>query len=195
MPAKLAKRICLYGLMPQTLWVVEESWKPDSVREGELELTVEEVSPQDSPHARPRLGAAVGPGVLRTWPDHKFIKNLENRYDARLEGVIVYDRAKKKIVRWDMAALGDYTGRWFAGNNGWKEATPRRRCRWASPSSWTRPRTNSRRNAAGRARSCTPTCSGTGSSSTGTPTSGWRTGRNGNRSNASKLANCMAQQY
>jgi hypothetical protein len=22
-----------------------------------------------------------------------------------------------------MAALGDYSGRWFAGNNGWKEAT------------------------------------------------------------------------
>jgi hypothetical protein len=36
----------------------------------------------------------------------------------------VYDRAKGKIVRWDMAVLGDYSGRWFAGNSGWKEATP-----------------------------------------------------------------------
>jgi hypothetical protein len=62
-------------------------------------------------------------GVLHEWPNRKFIKNLENRYDARLEGTIEYDRAKEKIVRWDMAALGDYCGRWFAGNKGWKEAT------------------------------------------------------------------------
>ena len=122
-PAKLAKRIWLYGLMPQTLWVVEESWKPDSVRAGELDVTVEEVSPQT---VRLRVHGSVlltAPGVLHTWPDRKFIKNLENRYDARLEGVIVYDRAKEKITRWDMAVLGDYAGRWFAGNSGWKEAT------------------------------------------------------------------------
>jgi hypothetical protein len=122
-PSKLAKRIWLYGLMPQTLWVVEESWKPDSVRAGELDVTVEEVTPQT---VRLRVHGSVlltAPGVLTTWPDHKFIKNLENRYDARCEGVIVYDRTKAKIVRWDMAVLGDYSGRWFAGNNGWKEAT------------------------------------------------------------------------
>ena len=121
---KLAKRIWLYGLVPQTLWVVEESWKPDSVRAGELRLTVEEVSAQA---VRMRIHGSVlltGPGVLHTWPDRKFIKNVENRYDARLEGVIVYDRAKKLITRWDMAVLGDYSGRWFAGNKGWKEATP-----------------------------------------------------------------------
>lgn len=121
--AKLAKRIWLYGLMPQTLWVVEESWKPDSVRSGDLEVTVEEVSPQQ---VRLRVHGAVlltAPGVLHTWPDRKFIKNLENRYDARLEGTIEYDRASGKIIRWDMAVLGDYSGRWFAGNNGWKEAT------------------------------------------------------------------------
>jgi hypothetical protein len=122
-PAKLFKRIALYGLMPQTLWVVEESWKPDSVKSGELEVTIEEVSAQS---VRMRVHGSVllsAPGVLHTWPDRKFIKNLENRYDARLEGLIVYDRAKGKITRWDMAVLGDYTGRWFAGNNGWKEAT------------------------------------------------------------------------
>jgi hypothetical protein len=123
-PAKLAKRIWLYGLVPQTLWVVEESWKPDSVRAGELQVTVEEVSPQV---VRMRLHGSVllsGPGVLHTWPDHKFIKNVENRYDARLEGMLVVDRAQQKIVRWELAALGDYSGRWFAGNKGWKEATP-----------------------------------------------------------------------
>jgi len=64
-----------------------------------------------------------GPGILHTWPDHKFIKNLENRYDARVEGVLEFDRAKEKITRWDMAVLGNFSGRWFAGNDGWKEAT------------------------------------------------------------------------
>lgn len=120
---KLMKRITLYGLVPQTLWVVEENWKPDSVREGELTVTVEDVTKES---VRLRLSGSVlltGMGVLHEWPNRKFIKNLENRYDARLEGVIVYDRGKKKIVRFDLAALGDYSGRWFAGNKGWVEAT------------------------------------------------------------------------
>jgi hypothetical protein len=123
-PTKLAKRIWLYGLMPQTLWVVEETWKPDSVKEGQLAVTVGEVTADT---VRMRIHGSVllsAPGVLNTWPERKFIKNLENRYDARLEGTIVYDRSKKQIVRWDMAVLGDYTGRWFAGEKGWKEATP-----------------------------------------------------------------------
>jgi hypothetical protein len=123
-PPQLARRIWLYGLVPQTLWVVEETWRPDSVRAGELRLTVEEVAAET---LRLRVHGSVvlsAPTVLHTWPDRKFIKNLENRYDARLEGVLVYDRARKKVTRWDMAALGDFTGRWFAGNSGWKEATP-----------------------------------------------------------------------
>src|SRR5262249_12518735 len=64
-----------------------------------------------------------GPGVLHTWPDRKFVKHVENRYDARLEGVLVYDRVRERITRWDLAALGDSTGRWFPGTNGWQEAT------------------------------------------------------------------------
>lgn len=121
--AKLAKRIWLYGLVPQTLWVVEETWRPDSVRSGELEVIVEDVSVES---LRLRLRGSVllaAPSVLHEWPTRKFIKNLENRYDANLEGVLVYDRKARKITRFDVAALGDYVGRWFAGNNGWKEAT------------------------------------------------------------------------
>jgi hypothetical protein len=118
-----SERIWLYGLVPQTFLGRGRIWKPDSVREGKLEVTVEEVS---EPVVRLRLHGSVlliGPGVLHEWPERKFIKNVENRYDARLEGVLVYDRVRKKIVRWDMATLGDYSGRWFAGNKGWKEAT------------------------------------------------------------------------
>src|SRR5262249_40997088 len=98
-PAKLARRIWLYGLLPPTLWVVEESWKPNSVLAGELLVTVEEVTPQ---LVRMRVHGSVllsGPGILHEWPNRKFIKKLENRYDARLEGALVYDRARKGITR------------------------------------------------------------------------------------------------
>ena len=122
-PSLLAKRVFLYALVPQTLWVVEENWQPDSVKRGSLTLTVEEVTARE---VRLRVHGSVvlsAPGVLHTWPNRKFIKRLENRYDARLEGVLVYDRARERITRWDMAALGDYTGRWFGTKNGWREAT------------------------------------------------------------------------
>ena len=121
---KLAKRIWLYGLVPQTLWVVEESWKPNSVQAGELNATVEEVTPQ---LIRLRLHGAVllsVPGVLYTRPEGKLNKKIENRYDARLEGIVEFDRARNKITRFDLTTLGDFTGRWFAGNKGWIEATP-----------------------------------------------------------------------
>lgn len=122
-PPKLAKRICLYGLWPQTLWVVEQTWQPNSVRSCELKLTVLEVSDQV---VRMRLDGSVlltGNGPLKLYPTGKVLKTVENRYDARLEGVLVIDRADKKIIQWDMVALGDYAGCWFAGNEGWKEAT------------------------------------------------------------------------
>lgn len=122
-PAKLTKRLFLYGLVPQTLWVVEEMWRPNALQSGDLTATVVDVTPQ---RLRVRLhGTALlsSPGVLHAWPERKFIKNVENRYDARLEGIIEYDRAAKKLTRWDMAALGDFSGRWFTGSKGWQEAT------------------------------------------------------------------------
>jgi len=93
------------------------------VREGELKLTVEEVSAQA---IRLRLDGSVllaANGPLKLYPTGKVLKTVENRYDARLQGMLVYDRSAKKIVQWDMVALGDYAGCWFAGNDGWKEAT------------------------------------------------------------------------
>jgi hypothetical protein len=117
-PARLTKRIALFGLWPQSLWVVEGGWLPDSLRAGKLDLTVEEVTPQA---LRLRLrGDVLLVGKNRHTRE---VKEGEVRYDARLEGAIVYDRAKKCITRWDMVALGDYTGEWFAEDGGrWREA-------------------------------------------------------------------------
>lgn len=119
-PAKLAKRIALFGIWPQSLWVVEGGWWPDSLRQGKLEMTVQEVTPQ-------AVRLRVSGDILLVGKNRhtREVKEGEIRYDARLEGVIVYDRAKKAITRWDMVALGDYTGEWFAEDGArWREAKP-----------------------------------------------------------------------
>ncbi len=131
-PTKLTKRIYLYGMWPQTLWVVEHTWQPDSLRKGKLELSVQEVSPLT---VRFRVHGSVvlsAKSRLRIYPTGRYKKNLENRYDARVEGTLVYDRAKSKIIQWKMVALGDYTGAMFTdrekkgrriGDTQWREAT------------------------------------------------------------------------
>ena len=131
-PVTLAKRICLYGLWPQTLWVVEHTWQPDSVRECELRTTVVDVSPT---LLRLRVHGAVvlaAKARLKIYPTRKPGKDVENRYDARLEGTLVYDRDRERIVQWDMVALGDYGGAMFTtrlkngkpvGDDQWREAT------------------------------------------------------------------------
>lgn len=110
-PASVARRIAQFGFIPASAWHGGYEWKPDSVKASELTLNVEEVS--DS-RVRLRIHGSVllvtktiaGYGVDRpNLPD-----DLNNQFDARLEGQIEYDPAHKKITRWDMIALGDYTG-------------------------------------------------------------------------------------
>ena len=116
---QLARRLLIYGMWPNSLWVVEVSWLPNSLREGHLELTVEDVSPEAVRmriHGRARLAGQSG---------HKGFEGIPIGYDANVEGVLEFDPATKRITRWDMAALGDYTGEWFAEDGGrWREAKP-----------------------------------------------------------------------
>jgi hypothetical protein len=131
-PSRLAKRILLYGLWPQTLWVVEHQWRPDSLRGGELHITVEEISDRA---IRMRMHGSVlltAKSRLRIYPTSNIAKELDNGYDARLEGTLVYDRTAQRITKWDMVALGDYTGAMFTtrvkddkrvGDDQWREAT------------------------------------------------------------------------
>jgi len=116
-PPTLAKRIWLYGLVPQSLWVVEGLWRPDSVREGTLELTIDEASAA-------KIGMRVHGSVVMVGVSGHEFQGLEKKYDARIEGRIEIDRATGKIVRFDLVALGDYTGEWFTGHERWKAATP-----------------------------------------------------------------------
>jgi hypothetical protein len=83
------------------------------MRYGELNVTVEEVTPE---MLRLRLHGSVLLSTgsrLKVYPTGNIAKELENRYDARLEGVLVYDRKGGKVTRWDMVALGDYAGALF----------------------------------------------------------------------------------
>jgi hypothetical protein len=131
-PEKLARRIALYGLWPQTLWVVEHTWQPDSVRQAKLELTPIEVTEQ---MLKLRVHGSVvlaAKARLKRYPTSEFVKDLENCFDAGLEGIMVYDRSAKRITQWDTVALGDYSGAMFTtrekdgrpvGDDQWREAT------------------------------------------------------------------------
>lgn len=114
-PAHLVRRIALFGLMPASAWHAGYEWKADSLRGGSLALTIEEVS---DTRVRMRLqGSALLASkiVLIYGTDRPYLpEGLNNRYDARLEGTIVYDPARKQILRWDMTALGDYLGICYA---------------------------------------------------------------------------------
>jgi hypothetical protein len=126
-PTKLTKRLTILGLWPQTIWVVAQRWEPNCFRDGQLRLTVEEVSAKAVKmriHGRVLLEskatfAKLNGKATASLPEE--VKNLNNRYDARLEGRIVYDPAKRKITGWQMVALGDYTGIWVGyREDGWR---------------------------------------------------------------------------
>jgi hypothetical protein len=122
-PAKLVKRICLFGMRAATAWHVEHFWDPDSVRRGEIKLTTLEAT---ASAVRMRVHGSVHllkKSGIRTRSDSKVPTpaDLEDRYDARLEGLLVYDRRQKKVAKWEMVALGDHTGAYWP-NVGGKES-------------------------------------------------------------------------
>lgn len=101
-------------------------WGPRLLRSGDLTLTVEEIS---EPVVRLRLqgnalfegkvgkgtephgGHMFGPAPKET--GQKGVPDpYDLSYDARLLGVVDYDRAKQKFTRFDAVALGDYRGHW-----------------------------------------------------------------------------------
>jgi hypothetical protein len=111
-PARLTKRIGLFALTVRSAFQEFYLWKPDSMRQGELKVTVESVSPKA---IQMRLhGAILLTAELTRRPEESrkgpLAKPIEERYDARVEGQLVYDLVQKRFTRWDMVALGDLTG-------------------------------------------------------------------------------------
>jgi hypothetical protein len=121
---KLVKRIALFGMRSATAWHVEHFWDPDSVKQGAIHLTVQEVT---GARVKMRVHGSVllsKQSGIKTRSDSKIDTpaNLEDRYDAKIEGVLVYDRQKKQIAQWEMVALGDHQGAYWPNINRGKTA-------------------------------------------------------------------------
>lgn len=91
--------------MPQALWVVSHTWQPDSLRAGELKVTVVETSPQIM---RLRLHGSVlltakAPHFL--YPTGKVVKEVENRYEEPR----VYPSTENRLlwmIDWSIKSYG-----------------------------------------------------------------------------------------
>jgi hypothetical protein len=119
-PAKLVQRICLFGMRSATAWHVEHFWDPDSVRQGEIKLTTLEATASS---VRMRVHGSVvllKKSGIKTRSDSKIETppDLEDRYDASLEGQLVYEPPQKKITRWEMVVLGDHRGAYWPNVGG-----------------------------------------------------------------------------
>jgi hypothetical protein len=124
-PAAIRQRIFLFYLYN---WFTNSGggfWGPRLLKSGELTLTVEDTT---NGIVRLRLdGSALFQGqVGKGMPPHgghMFGPNPESGqkgvpdpyeiyYDPRLYGVLEYDIAKQKFIRFDAVAVGDYRGHW-----------------------------------------------------------------------------------
>jgi hypothetical protein len=117
---RLVKRICLFGMRSATCWHVEHFWDPDSVRQGEIKLTTLEVTESSVKMRVHGSVLLVKKSGIKTRPDSKIDTppDLEDRYDARIEGLLTYDPRHKKITRWEMVALGDHQGAYWPNVGG-----------------------------------------------------------------------------
>jgi hypothetical protein len=81
------------------------AWSLEQIRNSTLTLTVTEVAPL----LQMRLQGAA---LLATDADPA---NAARGYDARLDGWLTYDTARKAFTRFDAVALGDYWGGDYEG--------------------------------------------------------------------------------
>jgi len=103
-PDAVQKRLFRYHLVNGTFGL-PGVWKLEHIRNGELTLTVEEVSPM----LRMRLQGAA---LLTT---DAVPEKAQRGYDVRLDGRLTYDPQKKALTRFDVVAIGDYWGGDYEG--------------------------------------------------------------------------------
>ena len=100
LPPAVAGRIARFHLVDNTRGEAPP-WKADEVRSQSLWLTVEQVSEAS---VGLRLDGSV---VLAT---HRDPARAERGYEARVAGAIRHDRAKGRIDRFDVIAVGEHWG-------------------------------------------------------------------------------------
>jgi hypothetical protein len=100
LPESVARRLLLYHCVDNTRG--EPSfWEADQLRKHKLTVAVENVTENTL-----RLRIA-GTAVLATDAN---VTRAKRGFDARLSGVIDYDRQKKTVERFDMLVIGDHWG-------------------------------------------------------------------------------------
>lgn len=104
LPDALQKRLFRYHLVNGTFGL-PGAWSLEQIRNGTLTLTVDDVAPM----LRMSL---KGSALLTTDADPA---KAQRGFDARLQGMLVYDSQTKAIRHFDMVALGDYWGGDYEG--------------------------------------------------------------------------------
>jgi hypothetical protein len=99
-PEAVAVRICRFHLTDNTRGEPPH-WTREQIRNQKFTLTVEEVS--DSQVSLRLDGTAL-------LADNADADRSSRGYDVRLAGTLVYDRAKKGLVRFDAVAVGEHWG-------------------------------------------------------------------------------------
>lgn len=109
-PAGIAGRFIRWHLNPLSVYGETTSLGPQSVRAGELTLTVDAVSVSS---VRLRLDgfARLGTEAPKDVAEGKCACINQWGYEPRVLGFIEYDREKKAVKRFDVVALGDHFGR------------------------------------------------------------------------------------
>lgn len=105
-PAAITRRLLLYHLMPRRVYAVGAPWEPGDVRAGRLTLTVGS-STASTLELRldgiAHLGATYDPALP--------VEQHKMGYEARVSGMLTYDRKREIFTRCDILVLGDVYGK------------------------------------------------------------------------------------
>ena len=114
-PDRVLERIACYHLIPGRIWAEGGEWRPADLRRATLRVRCERVE-GDRLHLRLDGEVALGSeydASLATSPNGP----LGRGYEARLSGVMVVDRGRQSVERFELLALGDSWGRMGDANN------------------------------------------------------------------------------
>jgi hypothetical protein len=114
-PAALRDRLFRFHLVPDITFGESNGWHAKQVRGGNLDVTVEEVTP-----VRLRLkitgSAELGLDYDAAQAKSRSGGHSAHGYEPRLLGYIGYDRTKQRIDQFEMVAVGGFYGTLYGDN-------------------------------------------------------------------------------